>query len=824
MLPKIPYSMEKNKSMTVPIGNLNFSSNFKPGDIAESYGISARKYPRLTNRKTEKKVLEGVSGEILGMTVFNGQIVTVRTDPMLANTSAIYVGDQRVHDLQGQQKRKLTAINTKLVIYPDKVYLERIGEAWRIKNLWARINSATEEDLKAKFTSNNSLAIYNYSWEFSGCGAVAGSSDSAQDGYDSFSGYLASHTRIEQACLVHAKGYIIAGKLYTIESTNVKYNVKDNHYYFRSYLSPSTYDLLNNADSILCISEDGLFKWNDFKIQKSSEVYGSGVEGYYVSGTVSKDCHWYSAECEVGMTSSKEYLIYAFYSPDDGVFSEVRKDRHVTLSTLKGERIISGYVEVIKNYIIGLRVTSSSKITEADAFFVTHSGWLGTLIESISTGDRISFNDSNEMLTVSEVKIQTDDSSFTITFSNPSSLDFSVEEEKEITIFRYVTTSEPFLEFKEGDAVTISGSSVKPEAAEEAVSNDTTFVIYKIKDNAIYASSDIFTPGTSLTTVTIERKVPDLDFICEKDNRLYGVNNTEKTIYVSALGDPTNMYAYEGVSTDSFAVPVGGEGIFTGCCKYGESVLFFKEDKIYKLVGSYPAEFALYSYDVDGLQDGADKSPVVINEVLYYKGKNGIFAYKGGVPTLISENFGERVFSDAVGGSDGVCYYLAVKGEEKKNNLLSFNTRLGLWVLEDSGGENIIDFVRTSAGLHYATEIVKNNEVIDGEVYLMNASDDVSELEWMVQFVPFYETIEGKKTYSRLLMRVEIPRGSYMIIEVRSDGGAWREAGKIVGAHNRVIPIRLPIARCDKFEIRLRGKGEFSILDILREYHVGSEV
>ena len=307
--------------------------------------------------------------------------------------------------------------------------------------------------------------------------------------------------------------------------------------------------------------------------------------------------------------------------------------------------------------------------------------------------------------------------------------------------------------------------------------------------------------------------MPDLDFICERDNRLYGVNNAEKTVYVSALGDPTNMYAYEGVATDSFAVPMGGEGDFTGCCKYGESVLFFKEDKIYKLTGYTPADFAIDSYDVDGLQAGSYKSLVVINEVLYYKGKNGIFAYTGGIPTLISDNFGEHIFSRAAAGTDGVSYYVSMS-EGGKDYLLSYNTRLRLWVRE--GDERYYHFVRLSDGLYAADD--------QDAIYKLNASADVSDSEWMVQFVPFYETIEGKKTYSRLLMRAELPRGSYMIIEVRSDDGVWREAGKIVGANKGIIPIRLPIARCDKFELRLRGKGEFTIHDILREYHVGSEV
>jgi hypothetical protein len=337
-------------------------------------------------------------------------------------------------------------------------------------------------------------------------------------------------------------------------------------------------------------------------------------------------------------------------------------------------------------------------------------------------------------------------------------------------------------------------------------------VISKIKKSEIYASADIFTEGTPIADVTIERKIPDLDLICEKDNRIYGVNNAEKTIYVSALGDPTNMYAYEGVSTDSYAVAVGGEGDFTACCKFGESVLFFKEDKLYKLTGSYPAEFALYSYDVPGVARGSEKSCVVINEVLYYHGKGGIYAYTGGVPTLISENFGEHLFTDAVGGSDGVSYYVSMR-EGDKDYLLAYNTRLGLWVLEDNIG--CVDLVRRAGELYYLDE--------NGDVYAMNQDLDMSECEWFVQFVPFYETIEGKKIYSRLVFRLELPRGSYMVIEARTDGGVWREAGKIVGRGQAVIPIRLPISRCDKFELRLSGKGECTVLDIMREYHVGSE-
>lgn len=47
--------------------------------------------------------------------------------------------------------------------------------------------------------------------------------------------------------------------------------------------------------------------------------------------------------------------------------------------------------------------------------------------------------------------------------------------------------------------------------------------------------------------------------------------------------------------------------------------------------------------------------------------------------------------------------------------------------------------------------------------------------------------------------------------------------GKVVGSTQDVVPMRLGINRCDKFELRLRGKGPCAVLSILREFTVGSE-
>ena len=49
-------------------------------------------------------------------------------------------------------------------------------------------------------------------------------------------------------------------------------------------------------------------------------------------------------------------------------------------------------------------------------------------------------------------------------------------------------------------------------------------------------------------TVSMERRVPELDFVTECDNRVWGCNSKENVIYGCKLGDPTNWFSYRGIA------------------------------------------------------------------------------------------------------------------------------------------------------------------------------------------------------------------------------------------------------------------------------------
>ena len=140
--------------------------------------------------------------------------------------------------------------------------------------------------------------------------------------------------------------------------------------------------------------------------------------------------------------------------------------------------------------------------------------------------------------------------------------------------------------------------------------NDKELVIRGVEGNTLTFSENSFTPGTSDSPVIIKRRVPELKVICSSNNRLWGADDT--TIWASALGDPLTWFNYDGLSTDSYSVAVGTDGPFTACCEYGSNVLFFKEDKLHKLIGSAPSEYAIYTYSIPGVQLGSMKSAQVI--------------------------------------------------------------------------------------------------------------------------------------------------------------------------------------------------------------------
>lgn len=370
--------------------------------------------------------------------------------------------------------------------------------------------------------------------------------------------------------------------------------------------------------------------------------------------------------------------------------------------------------------------------------------------------------------------------------------------------------------FRAGDTVEISGCTTLED-------NNITATVREIRDtddggetkSVLVFDANTFQAGTEAGAVTIRRKAPKLSVICESDNRIWGAEGN--TIYASALGDPTNFYTYDGVDTDSYAVAVSSDGKFTGGCGYGKSVLFFKEDRMIKILGDYPSQYTLYEYQVPGVKSGSELSLCNVNETIYYHGREGIYRYSGGSPELISDVFGMHRYENAAAGAAGDRYYISMheRGTGGEWGLWVYDISRGLWVQED--GTEARCFTKNGEKLLY----------IDGgaqKLVCVNPEESDELIQWSGTLCRMDETVHNRKCYSKLYLRGELLTDeAWLQAEISCDGEPFRKVYTSRDKRTKTLVIPILPTRCDSFRVRLSGEGPFIIRSLVREYSTGSE-
>ena len=266
--------------------------------------------------------------------------------------------------------------------------------------------------------------------------------------------------------------------------------------------------------------------------------------------------------------------------------------------------------------------------------------------------------------------------------------------------------------FCQWDTVTVQGTAAKQAGQWKALDGDC--VVYAVTENSLCVRADpagdyfygTLVQGTDAAqwtsldgsqtrsiaaeqTVQLERRVPDLDFVTECDNRVWGCSSRENVIYACKLGDPTNWFSYRGIAADSYAVTVGSDGAFTGAATCMGYALFFKENTLHKLCGTKPSDFQLTSLRCRGVAKNAARSLCVLNETLYYLSPDGVMAWDGSIPTKVSAVLDASRLANvqsAVGGALDGRYYLHISrtaGTQGQTRLLVYDTERGLWHEED---------------------------------------------------------------------------------------------------------------------------------------------
>ena len=336
--------------------------------------------------------------------------------------------------------------------------------------------------------------------------------------------------------------------------------------------------------------------------------------------------------------------------------------------------------------------------------------------------------------------------------------------------------------------------------------------------------------GNYLNAVEFERPIPEMDFVIESGNRLwgcrYGVKSKDTTtetivneIYASKLGDFKNWYCFEGISTDSYVASVGTDGQFTGAITYLGYPLFFKENFVHKVYGNYPANYQIQTTALRGVQKGCSKSLAILNETLYYKSRLAVCAYDGSLPVEISQAFGDVSYSDAVAGVLGNKYYISMKDSEDYH-LFVYDASKGMWHREDN--TQVVEFCNCQGNLYYI-------DYADNNIYMVREESgedkELGPIKWKAITGIIGTDSPDKKYISSLVVRIMLEFGATVRFYAEYDSnGEYEHLFTMSGKKLQSFSIPIRLKRCDHLRLKIEGQGMAKIYSICMTIEQGSEI
>ena len=376
--------------------------------------------------------------------------------------------------------------------------------------------------------------------------------------------------------------------------------------------------------------------------------------------------------------------------------------------------------------------------------------------------------------------------------------------------------------FEQYDGVTISG--IKNAKLQDL--NGTMAIWAKGDDFIVVVGilDAVTTQTVADGVITVARKMPNIDFLIESGNRLWGCRygtalngDVVNEIYASKLGDFRNWNCYMGLSTDSYAASCGTDGQFTGAIAHLGYPLFFKENCFHKVYGNYPANFQIQDTACRGVQKGCHGSLAIVNETLFYKSRGSICAFDGSLPTEASYALGNEAYSDAVGGAHGNKYYVSMKHSDGTWHLFVYDTAKGMWHREDSLHASAFC---SSKGEMYAIDADNRNIIT-----LLGSGDAYEEtVSWMVETGELGISSPDMKYISRLTVRMSMEIGAEMNIYAQYDmSDEWVHICNIRGTSLRSFSIPIRPRRCDHMKLRIIGMGSAKIYSWTKTIEQGSE-
>ena len=370
--------------------------------------------------------------------------------------------------------------------------------------------------------------------------------------------------------------------------------------------------------------------------------------------------------------------------------------------------------------------------------------------------------------------------------------------------------------FQAGDGVTVSGCG--------ALELNGLHVLKAAADDWVLIPAMCRALDSQTAAVTVMRTIPEMDFVVEQGNRLWGCKygivdgQAVNEVYACALGDFRNWNSFAGLSTDSYAAARGSDGAFTGAAACMGGVVFFKENCMERIYPAAGGGHQIVTVPCSGVRKGAERTVAVADGVVYYLGNDGVYAFDGSMPVCVSRALGDKRYTGGVAGGESGRYWLSAADAVGETELLVYDTQKRLWHRQDNTAA--VAFARWNGEM---TVLCSDGRLLDTSGTLGTAETGFS---WSAESGDLGLYTPEHKYLSRLELRLKAAAGSTVKAYVCYDGdNVWEQVGGVSGevGQTRGAVLQVRPRRCGHLRLKLAGDGPCRVYSAAAVYEKGSD-
>lgn len=367
------------------------------------------------------------------------------------------------------------------------------------------------------------------------------------------------------------------------------------------------------------------------------------------------------------------------------------------------------------------------------------------------------------------------------------------------------------------------GDGVEIHVKDYIIGSTTVFKrkVLGMTEGTLFFDSSFERTGTF--DIAVKRSFPEVTHLCAMGDRLVGYHGN--TVYLSEAGNPFNWSSVSGEDNDPVTLETAGSGDITACAVYRGYGVFFKEDRLYQLMGHHARDYFLDCMTAPGISSHSGGSLCEVGGWLYYLSPGGVYRFDGRYPEYVGQGLPQGL-THGVGGGDGQCYYLAAQESGGSYRVYAYHCENRMWYVQDPAEvkamatQGDLLFWQTADGALFRNarlgEKLSKNQTHMTEI--------PSALPSVVEFgAEFGGASQGLRLHGVHLRAKNGPNSSLRVYVAYDGGEIWEPIGSVTDQVNGMIHLSVYPRRAESYRLRLVMDGEWLISELICEYERGKQ-